>query len=349
MPRFIQEQFLLLKFPDPILEFHTSFPDDPAGRALRETIRANFDGLDVDFGAMNIRFKDFWSVVAGTYHVVRAAPIDRETPMTCWAFLERAKPLLEALFVGAHHLCYPPLHEAVLWPLVANGRLDGRVLHAVFDQEHQGNGKYLIRIAVRCDAPQERRFVLNGQPRTMYRVGNTNAWSGVAWMNWDDGRPIYIQSHALRHLRERLNLPQVGQYIEAWLCESLKEPKVVERQGEDLLVEFRIREHRVGYLVVTPTEDAVAIRTFKFLTMENTPEARKLERKLKLSRPDVNWLRLHELESFTHTDLRSDPLLRRLMEECGCGHLFQLAEEHDFAPQPKALAAEVRKYLRLAA
>ena len=64
---------------------------------------------------------------------------------------------------------------------------------------------------------------------------------------------------------------------------------------------------------------------------------------------EVHWLRLNELESFTHTDLRSDPLLRRPMDECGCGQLFQLAEKHDFAPQPKALAAEVRKYLRLAA
>jgi hypothetical protein len=42
------------------------------------------------------------------------------------------------------------------------------------------------------------------------------------------------------------------------------------------VVEFRIREHRVGYLVVTPLADrgaCAAVRTFTFLTMENTPEA----------------------------------------------------------------------------
>ncbi|MEA2734896.1 MAG: hypothetical protein QOE14_1347, partial [Humisphaera sp.] len=65
-------------------------------------------------------------------------------------------------------------------------------------------------------------------------------------------------------------------------------------------------------------------------------------------RQDVDWLGLHELAAFTQTDLSADPLLRPLMEACGCGHLFELAGD-DFAPAPKAFAAEMRRYLRIVA
>ena len=141
-------------------------------------------------------------------------------------------------------------------------------------------------------------------------------------------------------------------YLEHWLYDSLAKPNIIEEcGGGDLLVEYRIQNYRLGYLVVTPLKDLVAVRTFLFLTMERTPEARMLKTKLRLTRRDVDWLGLHELAAFTQTDLRNDEELRSLFEKCGCGHLFELAEDGygDFAPQPKAFAAEMRKYLRMAA
>ena len=100
--------------------------------------------------------------------------------------------------------------------------------------------------------------------------------------------------------------------------------------------------------MVTPCDDCVVVRTFKFLTMEHTPEARALHRQLRLTRRDVDWLGLSELAAFTQTDLSADPVLRPLLESCGCGHLFAMREE-DLVPAPKPMAAEVRRYLRLAA
>jgi hypothetical protein len=132
------------------------------------------------------------------------------------------------------------------------------------------------------------------------------------------------------------------------LAESLSDPRIVEREGQDLLVEYRLKQHRMGYLVVTALEDVAVVRTFKFLTMDRTPEARMLEERLRLTRRDVDWLGLHELTAFTQTDLRQDTVLRELMEACGCGHLFEL-DHVDYAPEPKAYAAEVRRYLRIAA
>jgi hypothetical protein len=184
-------------------------------------------------------------------------------------------------------------------------------------------------------------------------------------VSWDAGNlpgglpgrqvPVYVQSHALRRLHERVTIPYADPWLEPWLATSLAEPVIVERSGDGWLVEYRIQNYRLGYLVVTSAQEhdtrerCVAVRTFKLLTMSGTPEARLLERRLRLSRLDIDWLRLHKLESFTHTDLRTDPVLRQLLEECGFGHLFELAEKQDFAPEQTTLAAEVRKYLRLAA
>jgi len=90
------------------------------------------------------------------------------------------------------------------------------------------------------------------------------------------------------------------------------------------------------------------VRTFKFLTMRSTPEGKRLEKRLRITRAGVNYLELHKLSTFTQTDLIRDHGLRYMLKQAGCGHLFEL-EKDDYAPQPKAFAAEVRKYLRRAA
>ena len=183
----------------------------------------------------------------------------------------------------------------------------------------------------------------------------------VEWLSWKPadvflsakkfGReplPVYVQSHALRQIRTRLDLPSAVPYLDAWMADSLKTPKVVERRGKDLLVEQRLNDQRMGYLWVTPTPTMFVVRTFLFLTMAPSPEFRQLERRLKLSRRDADYLGLTRLSSFLDTDLRQDERLCELFAACGCGHLLGLDEEH-YAAEPKPLAAEVQHYLRLAA
>jgi len=84
------------------------------------------------------------------------------------------------------------------------------------------------------------------------------------------------------------------------------------------------------------------------VTMSGTPESRALHRELKLTQREVTWLGLDDLAAFTHSDLRDDPQIAALIDRCGCGHLFDL-NDHDFTAAPKAMASEVRRYLRLAA
>ena len=164
-----------------------------------------------------------------------------------------------------------------------------------------------------------------------------------------------MQSHALKQLRERLDVYAHADWAEHWMYMSLATPKIVARlSGDELLVAYEVQGKRLGYLVVTAGDGWVGVRTFLFLTMAQTPEGKLLEKRLKLTRDEVTYWRLHELSRFTHTDLKDDPDLRQLLSECGCGHLFELAEDqHALVPTAAQaitpFAAALKQYVGVAA
>jgi hypothetical protein len=309
--------------------------------------------------------RDFFAVVLGLNSIIIGSLKQPNLPEEIKLFLRAAQPILKVCVEHGMPAVWNALHAAVIVPLVAHSRLDSRLLVASPSSELTATQKTLVRMNVRAIEPQIQHVELDGSERPVMRVGTGNEWDDVRWVSWDGevlgraetGRqiPVYIQSHGLRQLHARVRYPSVTPYLEHWLYESLKNPRIVERTREDLLVEYRIQQDRLGYLIVTPLADCAVVRTFKFLTMENTPEARLLNKELRLTRRDVDWLGLQEMSAFTQTDLGSDPVLRPIMERCGCGHLFELSKmsADEFAPkitpQPRALAAEMKKYLRMAA
>ena len=346
MPRWAQDLFLGRKIPDPALEFDPSA--EAESRELRPTLEAALREARVEVEGREVPVRDFIGIVAGCLVAVRQSNCE-EAPESAKRFVREAGPVLERYYDEFMPAAAAAVYDAATAPLLARSRTDGRVLGARLESRPTGGGKVAVTLVVVAARPQVRRIALDGRPRRVFRVGDCDWQQGVRWVEWEDGRPVYAQSHALRQLRGRVDLPRVAPYLEAWLAHSLAKPVVVERQaGGDLLVEFRLMDRRVGYLVATPTPDAVVVRTFLFLTMAPSPEARRLERRLRLGRHDAGWLGLHDLSSFTRSDLGDDATLRPLMEACGCGHLFDF-DADDAAAAPRALAAEVKRYLRLAA
>ena len=359
MPRHIQELFWQRKLPDARLEFDRSVPANPQYRPLRKDLEACFHAASMQLNGVSIPVQDFLAVITGCLLVVRLTQpkaLESAAPET-QRFFRIARPALEACYEQNSLAAISSLFRAVSGPLAAHSRMDTRLLTSRFCCDEKVGGKVVPKVVVKAVSPEVRKVKLDGALRPMFRVASTT--SSISWISWKAahlGRaegeypeyPVYIQSHALRQLHARANLPAAAPYIEAWLAESLTNPNIVERRGQELLVEYRIAQHRIGYLVVTPLEDLIAVRTFLFLTMEGTPEARRLKHRLGLARRDTEWVGLHELAAFTQTDLKDDPVLRALMEECGCGHLFSL-EAGDCALEPKPLATELRRFLRLAA
>lgn len=212
---------------------------------------------------------------------------------------------------------------------------------------------------------------VGGGSRPMHRVGTANGWNGIEWAAWSRAVlkghwpeelgiaagarwPVYVQSHALKQLRDQLDVYALADWAEHWPHQSLARPKIVSRlSGDKLLVDYEVQEQRLGYPVVTADSGWVGVRTFLFLTVAQTPEGKLLEKRLKLTRDEVSYWRPHEMSRLTHKDLKDDPELRPLFSECGCGHLFELAQdEHALVPSAQAItpsAAELKQYVGVAA
>lgn len=355
MPRGVQEQFYQHKMPDPIVTIDQSVSPILA-KALRLAMEKAIAEAGIDLLDGWLKVRDFYGVIVGCWHLVHAT-LDPHMPQTVLDFICLTTNVFDALVTDLQTPMSTALYEAVYVAAVAHSRMDGQLITVNYDHQDTAWDKRQTHVVARATESQRRTVTLDGGSRPTYRVPADTAYTGVKWLSWPAealGRPgdaelaVYAQSHALRQLEQRANLPGMLPYLQTWMSDSLKKPNIVDRQGRDLLIEYRIQDHRLGYLIVTPLADLAVVRTFLFLTMEGTPEARKLKRHLKLTRRDVDWLGLSDLAAFTQTDLRQDPVLRPMLEQCGCGHLFEM-DAASYAPTPKPLAADMRRYLRLAA
>jgi hypothetical protein len=388
MPADVRDQFYDCCLPDPVLIFDPSFPSAEAfGGAyaeIREEVLAEFEYATIVLTGMVLPVKDFTAIAVPMAAGVRQTlasinspvPGRPRMPAVVRNFLEKAEGVLQYLCrKEVETEMFNEIHRAVVVPLVGRSRLDRNLLHAKPEMQETPRGRRLT-MTVYAERPKMLRLHAGShgirEPRTMYRLGTPNVWNGIEWASWSnaavgatwaaqlgisqaDGEwPVFVQEHALQRLRSRLDTYAHADWAEHWMYESMRKPTIVRRiGGGDWLVAFEVQGKRLGYLVATPGRGMVMVRTFLFLTMRNTPEGRELARRLRLTPDEVDYLKLHELSRFTRTDLKDDPQLRALLSECGCGHLFELAEDED-ALMPtkgtiKPVAAELKQYVGLAA
>jgi len=116
-------------------------------------------------------------------------------------------------------------------------------------------------------------------------------------------------------------------------------------EKDRFLVEYRLGGHKFGYFVFKALDDMYVAKTFLFLTMDGTPEGQKLWEKLRLTKRDKQYTGLDKLGTFVLSDIKDDPELVAVFEECGCAHLFDMTEEELTDRQLTGSAADVRKYL----
>ena len=360
MPRKFQELFWRFKMPDLAFDFPPEVSRGPLGKALGRAVEAVSRAASVEVEGSKVAVRDFLAVMGGLKVMLEVVSELSKLPPAVKEFHELARPRVQQCLKDYFEKAFIALHQAVSGPMLAYTQLDSRLLTVNFKTECNARGRIETRMVFALTKAESRRISLDGADRPVYRVPTALGGNEVKWLSWPADRlgrgpaqaaeyPVYVQSHALRQLSHRLNVREAQPFLEGWLAHSLNDPVIVERRGGGtLLIEYRIKDWRVGYLVAKVVEDAVVVRTFLFVTMEGTPESRKLERRLKLTRRDLEWLGLNDLAAFTKSDLHGDEELRRLLGECGCGHLLEI-EAGDFAASPRAIAAELRQYVGMAA
>jgi hypothetical protein len=210
-----------------------------------------------------------------------------------------------------------------------------------------------LRIVLEWIQPEQTNARIDGQDRPVFRAGAGIMPGEMKWAAWKTGElgltgpvetlPVYIQSHALRRLHERL--PITENCVKFGLAKAVLRPRCVSQRDSDLLVEFQLAGDRLGYLVATRLADMFVIKSFLFLTMQGTPEAELLRSRLKLCRDDVEHLGLDRPDTFFGTDLGKDPELVSLFAKCGCGHLLKWTNADRRDQLLAGVARDVRSYL----
>lgn len=136
---------------------------------------------------------------------------------------------------------------------------------------------------------------------------------------------VYIQSHALQRLTERIDCFPTGS-LHHHMFQSLKEPSVFYDSHKNILIEFRYFDTKAGYFSVDITEGKIVIRTFLFVTNNNTPEGQKLERITGLKKLDKKFLGIDKLSTFMASDIEKNEEARGIFISAGCQCLLDLLE-----------------------
>ncbi|MBI9037934.1 MAG: hypothetical protein JEY97_07365 [Bacteroidales bacterium] len=212
---------------------------------------------------------------------------------------------------------------------------------------------YLV-IWVKAIKPLAMDFVVKGDKRPAYKFGIPLQRAGMYWklfkppekesFRWKKKLEIYIQSHAINRLYERLEsidplLIRFNLYI------SFFKPNMI-YENNYLLIPYVMDNVTIGYFMAGITKGKILIRTFLFITNEGTPEARRLKENTGLNKLDVKYLNIDKIRVFIESDIVKDERLKNIFIEAGCGGLFDLnLDDPDAYNGALKLAEEMSKYL----
>ena len=160
---------------------------------------------------------------------------------------------------------------------------------------------------------------------------------------------VYMQDHALKRLNERLDLFSPGElYYNVGI--SIEESNVVTLGPDRGLIGYYFYGYLLGYLLTEVIDGIAVIRTFLFLTNDDTPQGKKLHQLLRSNKLDKSYTGLDQLSTFIYGNLKEDDKLYSLLKEAGCSVLLNLNENLIERAAERAVALDarsIRKYFEL--
>jgi hypothetical protein len=140
---------------------------------------------------------------------------------------------------------------------------------------------------------------------------------------------VYIQSHALKRLWERIDV-YPPYHVQINMLISLLNPIIIKTGKNTGLIEYKIDGHKYGYLVCEYIDGDILIKTFLFLTNNGTPEGQKLNELTGLKKDDKKYLTIDRVSCFIASDIEHNESLKKLFIECGCESLIYAAQHLKF-------------------
>lgn len=195
------------------------------------------------------------------------------------------------------------------------------IIHPFKQERHQIMLKDGFRSAIRLGwaSPDMEMEYFNVKPSLL----------GFKTAGLDIPLPLYITIHALDRLRERINITP-GIMHEILLLTFLQDKISHRWSGNESQVDFCIANQKVGYFAVKLHGDKLVVRTFLFLTNNDTFEGEKLSRLLNINKIDKEYLAIDTLPAFNSYHIDQNEKLSKLFKDAGCGSLLGLGYLQEF-------------------
>lgn len=183
--------------------------------------------------------------------------------------------------------------------------------------------------------PQKKMIAIEGNYRPVYRLAKPNAETISDWISIDanvivqndlslpDTLPVFIQAHALKRLRERLDLLN-SEAINYLLWENLHTIEDVVQYKTILLIPFSLYKVTIGYFVAEIIDKTLVLKTFLFITHNCTPEGDMLKELSGLGKRDISYWKIDRLSTFVNLETEKYPQITKLFSEAGLAELFEL-------------------------
>jgi len=124
---------------------------------------------------------------------------------------------------------------------------------------------------------------------------------------------MYVQSHVFHRFKERLDLFNPTDHNLLFQYTFTRHIKLVQYDNRDLFACMIAKDCPVGYFTFLIRGDDIIVNTFLPVVGENTPEGKKLQKILSLSKEEIIYLGMDKISFFTGVDFDQIPELKQAL------------------------------------
>jgi len=204
------------------------------------------------------------------------------------------------------------------------------------ENEEISKATHLEPVVSAC-CPIQKKLRINNNLRPVFKLGVPIALGGFQWVKipktllgdyyeGDEGcLDMYVQSHALNRLKERLDVFD-EMTLNHILCLNVAHIESFEHYRGYLLLPVMVYDVKIGYLVCNVVDEHLVVRSFLFITHSCTPEGDKLKEITGLTRSDISYWKIDRLSTLVQVDEAHQPQLLQLFEEAGIQDIMKLKD-----------------------
>ncbi len=336
--------------------------DDEKGRIKKKDIRlskrlvSNFMKrfeFSITEGSPKINLHDYYS--AGSTFEQYLNVLKDETYPEAKELKKKFKPYLK--IVQEEYLPANRMLDYALMLSLGFSKFNNYYFQYNYDLVETDNHSKYFCYKIKAYKPEIKYFKINGNKRHAYRIGFTNNQNEIEWMklkysdfkntesNLDFELDVYIQSHAISRIEERLDYI-FSVELNCSLFHSLIVANKIIFKGKTL-IEVNFINEKAGYLVADIVENTVLIKTFLFLTNDGTPEGEKLRELAGFNCIDKKYFEIDKLSTFMHSNIGKNEKLKNIFIDAGCEGLFNITSVNNDEYKKGAKAGSLLKYLSL--